>query len=93
MLYFTLSLNGKRGTDHKNKCILLHIFFSWGNGIFYGESLVANTITFYHRGSNDIFLFPINSITGNIYATGNVVLKNNPIDFPNVIQHFTGRLI
>ncbi|WP_396160833.1 head GIN domain-containing protein [Flavobacterium sp.] len=71
----------------------LHIFFSWGNGIFYGESLVANTITFYHRGSNDIFLFPINSITGNIYATGNVVLKNNPIDFPNVIQHFTGRLI
>lgn len=71
----------------------LHVFFSWGNGIFYGEYLVANTITLYHRGSNNIFLFPINSIEGNIYATGNVILKNNPIVSPNVIQHFTGRLI
>jgi len=71
----------------------LHVFFSWGNGIFYGENLIVNIITFYHRGSNNIFLFPINSIEGNIYATGNVVLKNNPIVSPNVIQHFTGRLI
>lgn len=71
----------------------LHVFFSWGNGIFYGEYLVANTITLFHRGSNNIFLFPINSIEGNIYATGNVILKNNPIVLPNVIQHFTGRLI
>jgi hypothetical protein len=71
----------------------LHVFFSWGNGIFYGEYLVANTITLFHRGSNNIFLFPINSIEGNIYATGNVILKNNPILSPNVIQHFTGRLI
>lgn len=71
----------------------LHVFFSWGNGIFYGEYLVANTITLFHRGSNNIFLFPINSIEGNIYATGNVILKNNPIVSPNVIQHFTGRLI
>ena len=71
----------------------LHVFFSWGNGIFYGENLIVNIITIYHRGSNNIFLFPINSIEGNIYATGNVVLKNNPIVSPNVIQHFTGRLI
>jgi hypothetical protein len=71
----------------------LHVFFSWGNGIFYGENLVANTITLFHRGSNDMILFPFNSITGNIYSTGNVVLKNNPIESPNIIQHFTGRLI
>ena len=71
----------------------LHVFFSWGNGIFYGENLIVNIISIYHRGSNNIFLFPINSIEGNIYATGNVVLKNNPIVSPNVIQHFTGRLI
>lgn len=71
----------------------LHVFFSWGNGVFYGENLIANTLTFYHRGSNDMKLFPIHSITGNIYATGNVVLKNNPIVSPNIIQHYTGRLI
>ncbi|MEL1246969.1 head GIN domain-containing protein [Flavobacterium helocola] len=71
----------------------LHVFFSWGNGIFYGENLVANTITFYHRGSNDVILFPINSISGDIYSTGNVVLKNIPNLPPTVIQHFRGRLI
>jgi hypothetical protein len=71
----------------------LHVFFSWGNGIFYGESLKATTITFYHRGSNDMILFPLNSLSGSIYSTGNVVLKKNPIETPNVIQHFTGRLI
>jgi hypothetical protein len=71
----------------------LHVFFSWENGIFYGENLVANAITLFHRGSNHMILFPFNSITGNIYSTGNVVLKNNPIESPNIIQHFTGRLI
>ena len=71
----------------------LHVFFSWGNGIFYGENLIANAITFYHRGSNDVILFPINSISGDIYSTGNVVLKNNPNLPPTVIQHFRGRLI
>lgn len=71
----------------------LHVFFSWGNGIFYGENLIANAITFYHRGSNDVILFPINSISGEIYSTGNVVLKNNPNLPPAVIQHFRGRLI
>ncbi len=71
----------------------LHVFFSWGNGIFYGENLVANNITFFQRGSNDMVLFPINSIYGEIFGTGNVVLKNNPILSPSVIQHYKGRLI
>ena len=71
----------------------LNVFFSWGNGIFFGDNLKVNTITFNHRGSNDMFLFPIQSIAGEIFGTGNVVLKNNPIVLPNVIQHFTGRLI
>ncbi len=71
----------------------LHVFFSWGNGIFYGENLVANTITFYHRGSNDVILFPVNLLSGNIYGIGNVIIKNNPVQPPNVIRHYIGRLI
>jgi hypothetical protein len=71
----------------------LHVFFSWGNGIFYGKDLHVNTISFYHRGSNNMILYPINSVTGDIYSTGNVILKNNPVELPNVIQHFRGRLI
>ena len=71
----------------------LIVFFSWGNGIFNGEQLQSNSIDVYHRGSNDIIFFPIQSIEGNIYSTGNIVLKNRPIIPPNVVQHLTGRLI
>ncbi len=71
----------------------LHVFFSWGNGIFNSENLMANTITFYHRGSNDLIFYPIHSISGDIYNTGNVILKNRPNLAPNVTQHFRGRLI
>ena len=71
----------------------LHVFFSWGNGIFKGDNLHVNNITFYHRGSNDMILYPLNSLTGTIYSTGNVVLKNNSIITPNVTELFTGRLI
>ena len=71
----------------------LIMFFSWGNGIFNGEQLQSNSIDVYHRGSNDIIFFPIQSIEGNIYSTGNIVLKNRPIMPPNVVQHLTGRLI
>ena len=62
----------------------------------WAEKLTDDQLESLKRGIsqlNNIFLFPINSIEGNIYATGNVVLKNNPIVSPNVIQHFTGRLI
>jgi hypothetical protein len=71
----------------------LIVFFSWGNGIFKGEQLHSNYIDVYHRGSNNMTFFPIQSIVGNLYSTGDIVLKNRPILPPNVIQHFTGRLI
>jgi hypothetical protein len=71
----------------------LIVFFSWGNGIFHGGSLIADHINVYHRGSNDIVLHPTQSVSGDIFSTGNVVLKNRSILPPNVIQHFTGRLI
>jgi len=71
----------------------LIVIFSWGNGIFNGEQLQSNSIDVYHRGSNDMTFFPIQSIVGNIYSTGDIILKNRPILPPNVMQHFTGRLI
>lgn len=72
----------------------LHVFFAWGNGKFEGTNLIVNnTLSFFHRGSNNIVLFPINLLLGNIYSTGNVIIKNNPVQPPNVIRHYTGRLI
>jgi hypothetical protein len=70
----------------------LYVYFWWGNAIFYGESFNANTIDFYHRGSNDMIFHPLNSLEGKIYSTGNVRLINRPNTI-NVIQYYTGRLI
>ena len=52
----------------------------------------ANTIDFYHRGSNDMIFYPIQQIEGALYSTGNVRLTNQPTII-NVFQYFTGRLI
>ena len=72
----------------------LHVFFAWGNGIFYGENLlIHNLLSLFHRGSNEIIIYPKNILTGEIYSTGNVILKNNPSQIPNVTQYSTGKLI
>ena len=72
----------------------MNVFFAWGNGKFDGRNLiVSNTLSFFHRGSNDMILFPLNLLFGNIYSTGNVIIKNNPVQPPNVTKHYTGRLI
>lgn len=73
-------------------CTELNLNFYAGNGKFKGEQLQAQTIQLFHRGSNDVELYSIQSIEGNLYGTGNAILKNNP-PVINVQQHYTGRLI
>lgn len=68
------------------------LFFSWGDGRFEGENFRVNTMEIFHRGSNDMVLYPIESLTGNIFSTGNAILKNSPFEI-FVNQHFTGHLI
>lgn len=69
-----------------------NIAFYWGNGIFHGENFKVNMLNIFHRGSNDMIVYPIDKLEGTIYSTGNVVLKNAPTSV-NVIEYFTGRLI
>ncbi|WP_445713044.1 GIN domain-containing protein [Flavobacterium sp.] len=70
--------------------MLLNFYF--GNGRFYGDELLAENIKLFHRGSNDMMVFPIQKIEGTIYATGNVILKNVP-PIVNVEEVYTGRII
>ncbi|MFD2908591.1 head GIN domain-containing protein [Flavobacterium ardleyense] len=73
-------------------CDELLINFYFGNGRCYGADLNAENVKVYHRGSNDMFVYPIQKIEGTISATGNVVLKNVP-PIVNVEEVFRGRLI
>ena len=76
-------------TGHCNE-MLLNFYF--GNSRFYGQNLHTELIKIYHRGSNDIFVYPVQKIEGTIFATGNVILKNVP-PIINVDEVFTGRVI
>lgn len=69
---------------------LLNFYF--GNGRFCGEYLYAENIKVYHRGSNDMIVYPVAKIEGTIFATGNVILKNVP-PVVAVEEVFTGRVI
>lgn len=70
--------------------MLLNFYF--GNGRFYGENLQVENIKVYHRGSNDMMVFPVQKIEGTIFATGNVVLENVP-PIIDVEEVFRGRVI
>lgn len=52
--------------------------FYFGDGRIEAENLTAQNIVVYHRGSNDMIVKPIQSITGTMNSTGNIVLKNVP---------------
>lgn len=55
-----------------------NLYFSFGDGRIEAKDLIAQTITVYHRGSNDMIVHPIQSITGLLNSTGNLILTNVP---------------
>jgi hypothetical protein len=67
-------------------------------GIYNGDSrieaqnFIAKNIGIYHRGSNDIIVFPTEIIKGKMVSTGNTILKNNP-PIIEVEQLYQGILI
>ncbi|MBL0013755.1 MAG: DUF2807 domain-containing protein [Flavobacterium sp.] len=72
----------------------LQVFFYENGGVFHGENLFANTIYFYHRGSNDLFIRPVQVLSGDIYNVGDVnCYSRPPAENVHVIQHYRGRLI
>ena len=73
-------------------CTEMLLNFYFGDGRFYGENLQVENIKVYQRGSNDMFVYPIQKIEGTIFATGNVVLKNVP-PIVNVDEVYRGRVI
>lgn len=85
--------NGVSNFYLSGQTINLDLHFPWGSGRFYGENLiVTNLLNVTHRGYNDLMIYPIYLLQGNIYSTGNVILKNNP-EIINVNQFYTGRII
>lgn len=66
--------------------------FYFGDGRMEAENLIAQNITVYHRGSNDMMVYPVQSITGVLNSTGNLVLKNVP-PLVDVQQLYNGSVV
>lgn len=70
----------------------LNINFYAGDSRFEGTDLIAQKIKVFQRSSNDIIANPQLEVTGKIYSTGNLVLKNHP-PLVDVEQLYTGKII
>lgn len=66
--------------------------FYEGNSRIEAPNLTAQTIKVFHRGSNDMIVKPIQSITGKMVSTGDIILKNNP-PVVDVQQLYHGKVI
>lgn len=67
--------------------------FYFGDGRIEAQNLIAQNIDVFHRGSNDMIVHPVQSITGTINSTGNVVLTNLPLQPITIIPLFTGHIV
>jgi uncharacterized pyridoxamine 5'-phosphate oxidase family protein len=52
--------------------------FYFGDGRIEAEQFTIQNLYIYHRGSNDMIVKPMQSLTGTLNSTGNVILKNVP---------------
>ena len=70
----------------------LAIAIAAGDSRIEAENLVAERVTLDHRGSNDVFVNPQESISGVIRGYGDVISVNRPAEV-DVEELFDGRLI
>lgn len=70
----------------------LNVSFYSGDARFEGGNLIAENVYVFHRSSNDIIINPQQKISGTIYSTGNLVLKNQPT-VVEVAQLYTGHIV
>ncbi|GLB51116.1 hypothetical protein NBRC110019_01550 [Neptunitalea chrysea] len=70
----------------------LTVNFYSGDSRFEGAGLVAQNVSVYHRSTNDIIIYPVNSLSGQIVSTGNIIAKNVPAEV-SVSTPYIGRVI
>jgi len=71
---------------------MFEIDFPGGNSRIEAENFLAKEIDVFTRGSNDIIVFPVERISGDLFGTGDLILKNTPQDI-DVTAHYTGSVI
>tara|TARA_R110002051_G_scaffold325678_2_gene430114 strand:- start:27884 stop:28642 length:759 start_codon:yes stop_codon:yes gene_type:complete len=74
----TIVSNGIAFFDLKGTTQNFNINFAAGDSRLQARDLVAQNISLFHRGSNDMLLNPQESLSGSIVGTGDVLSYNQP---------------
>ncbi len=70
----------------------LNVSLVSGDGIFDGSNLMAQKVSVFHRGTNNLIVNPQLELSGEIRSTGNVIAKNTP-PILNIESYYTGELV
>ena len=98
---FDLNLNSERlnivvnGITYfklKGDVLAFNIEIAAGNTRIEAENLIAQNILLNHRGSNNVLIHPVVSLTGVIRGTGDVISSNRPAEV-EIEELFKGKLI
>ena len=84
--------NGISNFYLKGKTTNLNISFVAGDSRFEGKDLLATNIQLTNKSSNDMLVFPISKLEGDIYSVGDVQVFNTPPTI-TITEHYTGKLI
>jgi hypothetical protein len=68
------------------------IHFYAGNARFNGNDLIVQKLQVFHRSTNDIIANVQQEVTGTLYSTGNLVLKNHP-PVVTINRIYTGQVV
>ncbi|RKS56131.1 putative autotransporter adhesin-like protein [Gillisia mitskevichiae] len=68
------------------------VFFAAGDSRLDASNLIVQKYEIFHRGTNKMIVFPVESIKGELRSSGNVKAKNRP-PVVDVEEYYTGRLI
>ncbi|WP_298418550.1 head GIN domain-containing protein [uncultured Kordia sp.] len=88
----TVTFNNLSNLFISGSTTVFDINFPGGNSRVEAENLVADTVSIFSRGSNDIIINPQVKLSGNIYGTGDVIAVNKPTEV-TLTSHYTGSLI
>lgn len=69
-----------------------NVFFAAGDSRLDAPELLVQNYQIFHRGTNKMILFPVQSLKGELRSSGNVIAKNRP-PIVDVEEYYTGRLI
>lgn len=65
-----------------------------GDGRIEAQNLTAQDVRVYHRGSNDMFVKPVQSLYARLYSTGNLMVSGAyPFGTPDVVSFYQGQVI